>query len=43
LAVDEELEQAQDLLAAGDVPGLIGHLRAADETLPLSEIARLLA
>jgi hypothetical protein len=43
LAVDEELEQAQGLLAAGDVPGLIRHLRAAGETLPLGEMARLLA
>jgi hypothetical protein len=41
LAVDEELEQAQGLLAAGDVPGLIRHLRAAGERLPLGEMARL--
>ena len=41
--MDEELEQAQGLLAAGDVPGLIRHLRAAGETLPLGEMARLLA
>jgi hypothetical protein len=43
LAVDEELEQAQGLLAAGDVPGLIRHLRTDGETLPLGEMARLLA
>jgi hypothetical protein len=43
LAVDEELEHAQGLLAAGDVPGLIRHLRAAGERLPLGETARFLA
>ena len=41
--MDKELEQAQGLLAAGDVPGLIQHLRAAGETLPLEEMARSLA
>lgn len=43
LAVDEELEQAEVLPAAGDVSGLIRLLRATGETLPLGEIARLLA
>ena len=41
--MDEQLEQAQGLLAAGDVPGLILQLRAAGERLPLSGMARLLA
>lgn len=32
---------AQGLLASGDVPGLLRHLRAHGEALPLGEVARL--
>jgi hypothetical protein len=39
----EELETAQDLLASGDVPGLLRHLRAHGEALPLGEVARLVS
>jgi len=41
--VAEELERAQGLLASGDVPGLLRHLRAHGEALPLGEVARLVA
>jgi hypothetical protein len=39
--VTDELEKAQDLLAAGDVPGLLRHLRVHGEALPLGEVAQL--
>ena len=39
----EELEKAQGLLASGDVPGLLVHLRADGAALPLGEVARLVA
>ena len=38
-----ELEKAQGLLASGDVPGLLRHLHAHGEALPLVEVARLVA
>jgi hypothetical protein len=37
----EELEKAQGLLASGDVPGLLRHLRAHGEAFPLGKVARL--
>ncbi|WP_300606026.1 hypothetical protein [Trebonia sp.] len=43
MGVTGELEKAQDLLASGDIPGLLAHLRAAGEALPLGEVARLVA
>jgi hypothetical protein len=43
VGVAEELEQAEGLLASGDVPGLLRHLRAHGEALPLDEVARLVA
>jgi hypothetical protein len=43
VGVAEELEQAEGLLASGDVPGLMRHLRAHGEALPLDEVARLVA
>jgi len=39
----EELEQARGLLKAGDIPGLLRHLRGAGEALPLGELAGLVA
>ena len=40
----EQLEKAQGLLASlGDISGLLRHLRACSETLPLGEVARLVA
>ena len=41
--VTEELAAAQGLLASGDIPGLLLHLRADGEALPLGEVARLVA
>jgi hypothetical protein len=41
--VAEHLEEAQDLLAAGDLPGLLRLLRADGGALPLGEVARLVA
>jgi hypothetical protein len=41
--VTEELEEAQGLLASGDVPGLLRYLRTDGESLPLGEVARLVA
>jgi hypothetical protein len=41
VGVAEELKQAEGLLASGDVPGLLRHLRAHGEALPLDEVARL--
>jgi tetratricopeptide (TPR) repeat protein len=41
--VTEELERARGLLAAGDISGLLRHLRAHGEALPLGEVARLVA
>ena len=43
MVMTEELEKAQGLLASGDIPGLLLHLRADGETLPLGEVARLVA
>ena len=43
MGVTEELEKAQGLLASGDIPGLLRHLRADGEALPLGEVARLVA
>ena len=43
MGVAEELEKAQGLLASGDIPGLLRHLRAHGEALPLGEVARLVA
>jgi hypothetical protein len=43
VGVAEELENAQGLLASGDVPGLLRHLRWHGEALPLGEVARLVA
>ncbi len=39
----EDLEKAQGLLASGDISGLLRHLRAHGEALPLGEVARLVA
>ena len=39
----DELEQAEGLLASGDVPGLLRHLRGHGEALPQREVARLVA
>jgi hypothetical protein len=36
-------EKAQGLLASGDIRGLLRHLRAHGEALPLGEVARLVA
>jgi len=41
--VTEDLEKAQGLLASGDISGLLRHLRAHGEALPLGEVARLVA
>ena len=41
--VIEELEEAQNLLASGDVPGLLRHLRVHGEALSLVEVAGLMA
>jgi hypothetical protein len=41
--MSEELEKAEGLLASGDVSGLLRHLRAHGEALPLGEVARLMA
>jgi hypothetical protein len=38
-----ELKEAQGLLAAGDIPGLLRQLRAQGGALPLGEVARLVA
>jgi tetratricopeptide (TPR) repeat protein len=43
MGVTEELERAQGLLASGDIPGLLRHLHAHGEALPLGEVARLVA
>lgn len=43
MGVTDELEKAQSLLASGDVPGLLRHLRAEGDALPLGEVARLVA
>ena len=43
MGMTEELERAQDLLASGDVSGLLRHLRADGGALPLGEVARLVA
>jgi hypothetical protein len=43
MGVTEELEKAEGLLASGDIPGLLRHLRAHGEALPLGEVARLVA
>jgi hypothetical protein len=43
VGVTEELEKARDLLASGDISGLLRHLRAHGEALPLGEVARLVA
>ena len=39
----EELEQAEGLLASGDVPGLLRRLRVHGDDLPLGAMARLVA
>jgi hypothetical protein len=41
--VTEDLAKAQDLLASGDLPGLMRHLRARGEELPLGQVAPLVA
>jgi hypothetical protein len=41
--VTDALTEAQGLLASGDVPGLMRHLRTESAALPLGEIARLTA
>jgi len=43
MGVIEELEKAGGLLASGDISGLLRHLRAHGEALPLGEVARLVA
>jgi hypothetical protein len=43
MGVTEELEKAQGLLASGDIPGLLRHLRVRGRALPLGEVARLVA
>jgi tetratricopeptide (TPR) repeat protein len=43
MGVTEELEKAQGLLASADIQGLLRHLRAHGEALPLGEVARLVA
>jgi hypothetical protein len=43
MGVTEELEKAQGLLASGDIPGLLRHLRVRGKALPLGEVARLVA
>jgi hypothetical protein len=43
MGVAKGLEKAQGLLASGDVPGLLRHLRGHGEALPLGEVARLVA
>ena len=43
MGVTGELEKARGLLASGDIPGLLWHLRAHGEALPLGEVARLVA
>ena len=43
MGVAEELEEAQGLLASGDIPGLLRHLRVHGGELPLGEVARLVA
>ena len=43
MGVTEELERARGLLASGDISGLLRHLRAHGEALPLGEVARLVA
>lgn len=43
MGVTQELEEAQALLASGDVQGLLRCLRAGGESLPLGEVARLVA
>jgi hypothetical protein len=42
MGVTEELEKARGLLASGDISGLLRHLRADGEALPLGEVARLM-
>ena len=39
--VAAELEEAQGLLASGDISGLLRLLRVQGEALPLGEVARL--
>ncbi len=39
----EELSKAHDLLASGDVSGLLRQLRCHGDALPLAEVARLVA
>jgi hypothetical protein len=43
MRVIEELEKAQDLLASGDIPGLLRHLRVHGEALALGDVAGLIA
>lgn len=43
MGVTDELEKAQSLLASGDVSGLLRHLRAEGDAVPLGEMARLVA
>ena len=43
MGVAGELEEAQGLLASGDIPGLLRQLRADGGALPLGEVARLVA
>lgn len=41
--MSEQLEQAHDLLASGDVPGLLRFLRADGGELPLGQVVQLVA
>jgi len=41
--VTEELEKGRALLAAGDISGLLRHLRVRGQDLPLGEVAQLVA
>src|SRR6185437_15918490 len=43
MSVTAEIEQAQGLLASGDMPGLLRYLHVHGKTLPLGEAAELLA
>jgi len=43
VGVTEELDKARDLLASGDVPGLLRYLRAGGAALSLGEVALLVA
>lgn len=39
----EELKKARELLASGDIPGLLRHLRTQGDAIPLGDVAQLAA